>query len=426
MFSTSFKKLARVAAIAVLATTALHSAPAHAATTLVIESWRTGDETVWDEIIAKFKETNPEIDVKFQPTNPPDYNAALNAKLSSGTAGDLITCRPFDAGLTLFKDGNLTDLSTMKGMENFTDFARSAWTSDDGKTYCVPMASVIHGFIYNADYFAANDLKEPATYEEFLALLDTIKTKGDVAPLAIGTKEGWTTTSMGFDNIGPNFWGGEEGRKGLIDGTRKYSDKGFVSAFAALEQWKPFLPTGNEAINYTDAQGLFTTGQAAIFPAGSWEIAGFTKDADFKLGAFKAPPPAANDGKCAISDQLDIAMGVNPKSANKEAATKFLEFVATQPFAEIYGGELPGFFPLGSFDLKLADPLANTFLSWRGQCESTLRSSYQKLNSSADYPTENNLWNVTSGLLQGKFTPQSAGDDIQAGLDKWFKPVAAK
>ncbi len=39
----------------------------------------------------------------FSPTAPTEYNAALNTKLDGGTAGDLITCRPFDASLELFK-----------------------------------------------------------------------------------------------------------------------------------------------------------------------------------------------------------------------------------------------------------------------------------------------------------------------------------
>ena len=39
-------------------------------------------------------------------------------------------------------------------MDNFSTVAKSAWTTDDGKTtFCVPMASVIHGFIYNKDAF---------------------------------------------------------------------------------------------------------------------------------------------------------------------------------------------------------------------------------------------------------------------------------
>ena len=39
-------------------------------------------------------------------------------------------------------------------MENFGDVAKSAWITDDGKdVFCVPMASVIHGFLYNKDIF---------------------------------------------------------------------------------------------------------------------------------------------------------------------------------------------------------------------------------------------------------------------------------
>jgi raffinose/stachyose/melibiose transport system substrate-binding protein len=42
----------------------------------------------------------------------------------------------------------------MAAMANFSDVAKSAWQTDDAaKTFCVPMASVIHGFIYNARCF---------------------------------------------------------------------------------------------------------------------------------------------------------------------------------------------------------------------------------------------------------------------------------
>jgi raffinose/stachyose/melibiose transport system substrate-binding protein len=89
-----------------------------------------------------------------------------------------------------------------------------------------------------------------------------------LAPLAIGTKEGWTTTSMGFDNIGPNFWGGDPGRLGLLDGTRKYNDKGFVAAFDALNKWTSYLPQGHEAIAYVIASSS-SHRQGPDLPAGS-------------------------------------------------------------------------------------------------------------------------------------------------------------
>src|SRR5687767_5376806 len=123
--------------------------------TITIESWRNDDLAIWQEkLIPAFEKANPGIKVVFSPSAPTEYNAALNAKLDAGSAGDLITCRPFDASLELYNKGHLADLTSLAGMENFSDLAKSAWTTDDGAAdFCVPMASVIHGFIYNADAF---------------------------------------------------------------------------------------------------------------------------------------------------------------------------------------------------------------------------------------------------------------------------------
>ena len=122
--------------------------------TITIESWRNDDLAIWQEKLIPAFEKNPGIKVVFSPSAPTEYNAALNAKLDAGSAGDLITCRPFDASLDLYNKGHLADLTALAGMENFSDVAKSAWQTDDGKaTFCVPMASVIHGFIYNKDAF---------------------------------------------------------------------------------------------------------------------------------------------------------------------------------------------------------------------------------------------------------------------------------
>jgi raffinose/stachyose/melibiose transport system substrate-binding protein len=60
-------------------------------------------------------------------------------------------------------------------MKNFPPSAQVAWQSDDGKaTYCMPMASVIHGFFYNKKIFAELGLTVPATEADFYAALDKI------------------------------------------------------------------------------------------------------------------------------------------------------------------------------------------------------------------------------------------------------------
>ncbi len=122
-----------------LAGTALVATSAYAEdVTLTIESWRNDDLTLWqDKIIPAFEAEHPGIKVKFSPSAPAEYNAVLNSKLDAGSAGDLITCRPFDASLALFEAGHLADLDDMEAMGNFSDVAKSAWQTDDARPVSV-------------------------------------------------------------------------------------------------------------------------------------------------------------------------------------------------------------------------------------------------------------------------------------------------
>jgi len=390
--------------------------------TITIESWRNDDLSIWqDQIIPAFEAKNPNIHVVFAPSAPAEYNGVLNTKLEGGTAGDLITCRPFDASLQLFQKKYLASLNDIAGLSNFSDVAKSAWITDDGKdVFCVPMASVIHGFFYNKDIFDKYGLKAPTTKDEFMAVLKTLKDKGET-PLVMGTADQWESATMGFQNIGPNYWKGEEGRKALIAGTAKFTDAPYIQTWTDLKDWAPYLPSGYQAEKYPDSQTFFTLGKGAIYPTGSWEISQFEKDATFKLGIF--PPYVQKAGDtCYISDHTDIAMGMNAATKHPAETKAFLEWMTTQEFAELYSNALPGFFTLANYKITLKDPLANEFLGWRQVCKSTIRNSYQILSRGTPN-LENELWRVTAGVMNLTITPEDAGKQIQEGLDKWYTPA---
>jgi len=396
-------------------------APATEQVTITIESWRNDDLAIWeDQIIPAFEAKNPNINVVFAPSAPAEYNGVLNTKLEGGTAGDLITCRPFDASLSLYDKGYLASLNDLSGMENFGDVAKSAWITDDGSNvFCVPMASVIHGFFYNKDIFDKYGIQEPATREEFFAALETLKSNGETA-IVMGTADQWESATMGFQNIGPVYWKGEEGRKALIDGSGKYTDAAYVQTWTDLKDLAPYLPEGYQAVKYPDSQSLFTLGKGAIYPTGSWEISQFEKDATFNLGIF--PPYVENAGDtCYISDHTDIAIGMNAATAHPEEAKTFLSWVASDEFAKLYANALPGFFPLSNAQVTLDDPIANEFLSWRQTCESTIRNSYQIL-SRGEPNLENELWRVSAAVMNESLTPEQAAQEIQDGLDSWYQP----
>jgi len=407
---------------AMMATTVLAGAAVAQDVTLTIESWRNDDLAIWqNDIIPAFEAAHPGIKLNFTPSAPAEYNAVLNSKLDAGSAGDIITCRPFDASLALFDAGHLADISDLEGMANFSPVAKSGWSTDDASVqFCVPMASVIHGFIYNKDAFAELGLEVPTTEAEFFAALDTIKEDGSYIPMAMGTNDQWEAATMGYNNIGPNYWKGEEGRLALLSGEQSLTDEPWIAPYRQLARWGAYLGDGFEAQTYPDSQNIFTLGRAAIYPTGSWEISGFNNLVDFEMGAFYPPVQNAGD-TCYISDHTDIGIGMNAATENPEAAMTFLNWVGSSEFATIFANALPGFFPLSDAPVALDDPLAQEFISWRGECESTIRSTYQVLSRGTPN-LENDTWNASVAVIKGEESPEDAGARLQAGLASWYAP----
>ena len=338
----------------------------------------------------------------FAPSAPAEYNAALNSKLDAGSAGDLITCRPFDASLELYNKGKLADLTSLAAMANFSPVAKSAWQTDDGAaTFCVPMASVIHGFIYNKDAFDELGIAVPTTEAEFFAALDKIKADGTYIPMAMGTNDQWEAATMGYNNIGPNYWKGEEGRLALIKGEQKLTDPQWVAPFTQLAKWKDYLGDGFEAQTYPDSQNLFTLGRAAIYPAGSWEISGFNTQAQFKMGAF--PPPVAACGRhlLHLRPHRHRARPERGKRRMPMQAKVFLEWVGSPEFATLYANALPGLLLAQLHSgRRCRIRWRRNSCRWRDKCKSTIRSTYQILSRGTPN-LENETWNASRQRDQG-------------------------
>jgi raffinose/stachyose/melibiose transport system substrate-binding protein len=396
--------------------------PAAAQVELTLESWRSEDGTIWQDVIfPAFEAHYPNIKLTFQPTPNAQYVGALTSKFQAGTAGDLIMCTPFDLSLDFYNKGYLVSMNDLPGMEHFNTLARLAWSTDDGKTtYCVPMASVIHGFIYNKDIFDKLGLTAPETVDQFFEVLDVVKNDGTYIPLAFGTGDSWPTNDLGFNNIGPNYWKGEEGRQALVAGTGKLTDQAYIDTWAQLARWAQYMPEGYQSVKYADMQQLFIQGKAAVYPAGSWEVALFSREVKFAMGTFKSPVPEAG-GQCYITDFPDQGMGLNAASKHPAEAKLFLEWLTTEEFANLYSNALPGFFSLSDHKVKLDIALAQEFVDWRQICQGTIRNSYQFL--SRQEPSLNNEeWRVTQLVINGEMTPEEAGKEVQASLDTWYKP----
>lgn len=401
----------RICHIAMLCATAMMSTAN--AGTLVLESWRVDDKALWETVlIPAFAKRHPGIDIRFAPTTPTEYDSSLQAHFANGTAGDLVACRPFDVSQSLYNKGYLDKLDGKPGMEHFEATALLAWQTDDAKaTFCMPVASVIHGFLYNKKIFKKLNLQAPKTQAEFLTVLDTVKKNGSYVPLALGTAEKWEATQTLFTSIGPNYWHGEAGRKALIAGKAKFTDAQYVAAFDYAAKLGSYLPSTASTQTYSDSQHQFASGKAAVYPVGSWDISYFNQVQGLDFGVF-APPVRATGDKCYILDHMDIGIGINKKSRNKEDAYKFLEWLGSQEFADLYTNRVTGFFSLSNHLIAVRDPIGKQMMEWRTACESSIRVNAQILNRGQP-SMEQELWNVNADLLNGTVTGKEAAARIQ-------------
>lgn len=391
--------------------------------TLIIESWRVDDADEWNDVILPaFEAKYPNIDVDFQPTINTEYSATLGTKIEAGTAGDLIMIEPFDYRLEMYLNGDLANLDDLGSLENYSDGALSAWSTDDGERFGVPLAAVIHGFMYNTDIFAELGLEEPATAQEFLDLLAAVEQDGQYVPLAMGTADGFVPGLLGFQLAGVPFWRGEEGRLALVDGTGAFTDQEYVQAWEFLAAWADYMPDGYQAVSYPDMQNLFTLGGSAVYPAGSWEISIFNQlvGDDFGIGAF--PPPVPEEGAdCFINDHMDMGMGLNANAQHPEEARLFLDWLGSAEFAELWNNALPGFFAMSNHVVEASDPMVQVYAGWRQHCGSSPRNAYAIL-SRGEPNTDSELIRVTQLVMNGEMTPDEAAQTVQAGLASWYEP----
>jgi len=389
-----------------------------AAQTITVGSWRTDDVAQWKGLIADFNKSYPGIEVRFDPTNPPDYNATLRLQLESGTGPDVFYARSGDVGKTLFKDGFMLDLSAEPFMSKFDAASKFFWQSDDGRSFGMPLFAISQGIYYNVKLFRDYKIAIPQTWEELLAAAKTLKSKG-VIPFANGTKDEWDINEVLFQTLAPTYVGGAAGRKALESGAKKWNDASVAAVFSAVKDLSPYLPRGYAAVDYNSSKVMFQLGKAAMMFDGSWTIPEHMKAAGLEYGVFAAPAPKGM--KRAQVFHADTGIAINPKSKNVAAAKTFVAWLVSDAGIASVAENFTGFFPMAkaSRAIPFSNPVVKSFLAMNDGVETDVRFSWTRLNtgnpSGYDLITAN-----TIAVLGGKKTPKQAADDFAADLAKWY------
>jgi raffinose/stachyose/melibiose transport system substrate-binding protein len=151
---------------------------------------------------------------------------------------------------------------------------------------------------------------------------------------------------------------------------------------------------------------------------GDWEIAVMRKmNPDLQLDAFPVPPLKA-DGKPSTTTWVDGSFAVNAKSAHKQEALKFLQFMTTKEFGTLVVNELmkPSTIP----GITASDPLVTKI----SKNADTISTPYAMVVyfSSGNPTTKTVLENSLQGMYLNKLTPEQVAAEVQKSADSWFKP----
>jgi len=392
------------------------AASGQGAVKLTFWSWRVEDKWAYDRMIRVFQQKNPGIAVEFIPFKQTEYNTILSSALTAGKGPDIIHLRAYGGLETFTAPGFIAplDFETVPELRTFSrTILEGARGRKDGKIYGVPFATQTLVIYYNKKIFARDNLAVPKTWDEFLALLKTLKDRG-VLPLANGGKDGWTLEVLA-GVIAPNFYGGTTFFDAVTRGQTSFKDPAFTGALARLLELRPYMHPNFMGVDYATMQQLFINEQAAMFIGGSWEIGFFrAQNRNLDFDVFAAPPLKAGQTPW-VSSFNDGNYGINARTPYLEAALKFIRFTATREFGQMF-----------------TDLLAQTSAVPGVVIKDPVLKHVQELNRKAtpyvmlvgfrwQAPTGSTL--LQSGLqamMAGTKTPEQVGEEVTRGLSVWF------
>lgn len=390
-------------------------------TPVTIWSWRTEDKAAMQEIFDEFNSKNPDIRVTFDPLDPDSYANKLSTALQGGKGPDIAQLNPYGALQPFVDAGYLEPLDDLvPELASFSDQAKIAIKGlKDGKLYGVPYAAVNLGVFYNTEIFAEHGIEVPKTYQEFTEACDKLL-KADVIPIAAGgaNGQGWAL-EVALNVLTPGLTG-PDFYDDLMSGKKKLTDPTYVAAMQRMSDLLPYFSPGFEGVDYDASTQQFINGKAAMFLGGSYENGSFSSQGgdDLKFSVFTFPADKAGE-PAYTSTWVDGSYGLTTDAVNRDAAIKVLNYMATKEFAQQFADKL-GWPPVRN-DVVIGDdkPVLQQMIKMQEHSVPNVTL----VGFRWDNPTGSSILQpAIIDMIVGKITPQKLAEDMQKGVDAWFKP----
>ncbi len=321
-------------------------APAAAAVPVekvTIRLWDTfteeGQSAGMEKMIAKFKETHPNVDFQRDAQTIDNLRPVIQTALGADNGPDIFyyDTGPGYAGV-LAKAGLLLPLDEAYKEKGWNDRI-FGWTKErvtfDGKAYGIGNEVEFIGVYYNQKIFKELGVTEPKSYEEFTQICDKAKAAG-YTPIAFADGPKWPAYHQ-FSIMANNIAGKDKLDKVLF-GDDSWDDPDFVKAiqlfFVDMNKAGYFLKD-TTAIKYEDGNAVFYAGKAAMHMTGTWLLSEMTNNAkDFEVGFFFFP---SIEGKPVLPPGgLGSGYFVNAKTKYPKESIEFLDLLFSDEGAKIW------------------------------------------------------------------------------------------
>ncbi|MBM7601903.1 raffinose/stachyose/melibiose transport system substrate-binding protein [Virgibacillus halotolerans] len=305
---------------------------------LEMYSWRSEDRKAYEEIIDAFEKENPNIKVEFQPYDSTEYNTILTNSLVSESGPDIVQLRPYSGARTIADNGYLVSLNDLPGVQDIDSTYLDAARGSDENVYGIPLTLNSGVIFYNQNIFEELGIDPPETWEELIEVSEQIKSKG-ITPIAQGGRDSYLL-SIFHGVVAPTAYDGNEFVKDILNGNADLTDQRMMESLDRLEELEQYLPEDFIALDDNDAQALFYSEEAAMYINGDYRLETFEKNIpDIPIGVIPGLASEVGD-QPVVMNWVDGSFGVVEASENKEEALKFMEFMASKEFGQIFSDEL--------------------------------------------------------------------------------------
>jgi ABC-type glycerol-3-phosphate transport system substrate-binding protein len=410
--------------------TEVPAAPGEPVTIEYFSGWNEGEPyvTLFKEIIADFEKENPGIKVNAT-WNGRESLTKLRPMLLAGQVPDItdhgadeLVGALVNEGLAQPLDDYLATDATGQAMKWKDTFlpGQIELYQKEGKSYTIPFWLDTTGFYYDGKLFADQGVQPATTWTDFLALCDTLKSKG-VSPLVadggIDFYNAYYYTHFVERVLGIGaFYAAAADKTGAT-----WDQPGYLQAAQMVRELvdKGYFIQGFEGYTWPAGQVDFVQGAGAMLLCSTW-IPAETKDsapAGFEYRFFPVPLVDGGKGKSTDAEVFQWAWVVLKDAKHKDEAVKFLKFWLQPKYVDRMATEYNAIMSLKGSAAPPLNADANAFL---GQATATFRL-YDGV--SADFPE---YWKtiflpLDDQLIFGKLSAEEFIAQVKANSIEYWK-----